>query len=98
MLSVTSLRAGTTFTENKDIFEVLSYEHIKMGRGSASVKIKVRNLRSGAILEKSYISHAQVEEIHLDKKEFQFLYKDSEFAYFMDSQTFEQIQTPLKKL
>lgn len=98
MLSVTSLRAGTTFEENNNIFEVISYEHIKMGRGSASVKVRVRNLRSGAVLEKGFISHAEVKEIYLEKKEFQYLYKDSNLAYFMDPVSFEQQTIPLENL
>lgn len=98
MLSVTSLRAGTTFEENGDIFVVMAYEHMKMGRGSANVKVKVRNLRSGSVTEKSYISHGQVNNILLEKKEFQYLYKDSDSAYFMDQITFEQISVPLKVL
>ncbi len=98
MISVTSLRAGTTFEENGEIFVVLTYEHIKMGRGSANVKIKTRNLRTGSITEKSFISHAQVSDIPLEKKEFQFLYKDSENAYFMNQTNFEQVTVPLKLL
>ena len=96
MISVTTLRAGTTFEENDDIFVVLSYEHMKMGRGSANVKVKVRNLRSGSITEKSFISHGQVNNIPLEKKEFQYLYKDTENAYFMDQASFEQVAIPLK--
>lgn len=98
MLSVTSLRAGTTFEENGEIFIVMSYEHMKMGRGSANVKVKVRNLRSGSTTEKSFISHGQVNNIALLKKEFQYLYKDSENAYFMDQTSFEQTPIPLKVL
>ncbi|OGH11225.1 MAG: elongation factor P [Candidatus Levybacteria bacterium RIFCSPHIGHO2_01_FULL_36_15] len=98
MLSVTSLRSGTTYEEDGNIYEVLSYEHIKMGRGSASVKVKVRNLRSGAVLEKGFISHAVVKDINLEKKEYQYLYKDSNLAYFMDPVSFEQTVIPLKNL
>lgn len=98
MISVTSLRAGTTFEENNDIFVVLTYEHMKMGRGSANVKVKVRNLRSGSTTERSYISHGQVNNIELLKKDFQYLYKDSENVYFMDQTTFEQVIIPLKLL
>ena len=98
MIPVTDLRAGVAFKADGQLFEVLSYEHIKMGRGSASVKVKVKNLRSGASTEKSFISHAEVDEITLDKKELQFLYKDTETCYFMDPTTFEQLSIPLSKL
>lgn len=98
MIAVTSLRAGINYKENNDIFEVLSYEHIKLGRGSASVKIKVKNLRSGSITEKSFISHAQVDDIDLEKKVLQYLYKDDVNASFMDPTSFEQFQIVLDKL
>lgn len=95
MISVTDLRSGTTFEDQGQIFQVLSYEHIKMGRGSANIKVKAKNLRSGATVEKSFISGAQVVPISLTKKNLQFLYKDEENANFMDPHTFEQIAIPL---
>lgn len=98
MISVTELRAGTTFQEGSDIFVVLSYEHIKMGRGSANIKVKVRNVRSGSSYERSFMNGAFVQEATLEKKEFQFLYKDGESAYFMDPASYEQITVPLKNI
>lgn len=98
MISVTDLRNGTTFEENKEIFEVLTYEHIKMGRGSANIKIKARNIRTGSTIEKSFMNGAQVADIAVDKRELQFLYKDQETAFFMDANSFEQFTFPLKRL
>ncbi len=97
MVSVTELRAGATFEAEGQIFQVLSYEHIKMGRGSANIKVKVRNLRNGALTNKSFISGARVNDIRLEKKELQFLYKDRQNAYFMNPLTFEQISISLIK-
>lgn len=96
MLPVTDLRSGATFEEDGQIFQVLSYEHIKMGRGSANIKVKVKNLRSGATTEKSFISGAKVDNIILIKKNLQFLYKDSDNAHFMDTLSFDQISIPLR--
>jgi len=98
MISVTDLRAGTTYKEGSDLLQVLSYEHIKMGRGSANIKVKVRNLKTGAIVEKSYISGANVDNIALTNREIQFLYKDADFASFMDPTSFEQKEIPLKNI
>ena len=97
MLSVTELRSGTIFEDKEQIFQVVSYEHIKMGRGSANIKVKVRNVKTGATTEKSFINGARVNEMRIPKKDMQYLYKDSNFLYFMDQQTYEQIQVPLKK-
>lgn len=98
MISVNDLRAGTSFEENNEIYKVLSFEHIKMGRGSANIKVKVKNLRSGASTEKGYTNGAMVQDINLEKKEYQFLYKDTDSAYFMDPRTFDQKIIPLKSL
>lgn len=98
MISVTDLRAGTTFEDQRQIFQVLSYEHIKMGRGSANVKVRVKNLRTGATTEKSFISNAQVDAIELTKRHLQFLYKDEQSAHFMNSASFDQVTIPLPTL
>lgn len=96
MISVTDLRAGVVFKDLGNIFQVLSYEHIKMGRGSANIKVKVKNVRTGTTIEKSFINGAKVNEISVLKKEMQFLYKDNDFAYFMDPTSFEQVNIPMQ--
>lgn len=98
MIAVTDLRAGTTYKEDNDIFVVLSYDHIKMGRGSANVKVKVRNLRSNATVEKSFMSGASVDDVVLTNMRHQFLYKDDANAFFMNEDSFEQLSIPLKNL
>lgn len=98
MISVNDLRSGATFEDGDNIFRVLSFEHIKMGRGSANIKVKVKNLRNGSTTEKGYTNGAFVNDIELKKKEYQYLYKDETSAYFMDPATFEQKQVPLKTL
>ena len=96
MISVTELRAGTIFEENGNLLQVLSYEHIKMGRGSANIKVKVKNLRSGSTTDKSFINGAKVSDVSVFKRDLQYLYKDGEGVYFMNPTTFEQISIPLK--
>ncbi|MDO8618739.1 MAG: elongation factor P [Candidatus Daviesbacteria bacterium] len=88
--NVNELRNGAFIKEGKEIFSVVTYEHIKTGRGSGNIKLKVRNLKTGAVTEKSYITGARVEEADVEKKKAQYLYKDSDAFYFMDPQTFEQ--------
>jgi elongation factor P len=96
MISVTDLRAGTTYEEDGNYLVVISYEHIKMGRGSANIKVKVRNLKTGTNIDKGYTNGAKVQEVYVQKKDMQYLYKDDEFVYFMDHQTFDQVNIPLK--
>lgn len=89
-LNVTELRNGTFFKEGNNILQVITYEHVKTGRGSGNIKLKVRNLRSGAILEKSFITGARVDEADVVKKKVQFLYQDGDNFNFMDPVSFEQ--------
>ncbi len=90
MINVNDLRNGVVFQAENQLWQVLTYEHNKMGRGSGTIKVKARNLRTGAITEKSFITGAKVEEANVVKKKVQFLYKDSEGYNFMDQSSFEQ--------
>ncbi|MBU1031849.1 elongation factor P [Patescibacteria group bacterium] len=90
MLNVTELRNGTFFREGNNILQVLTYEHVKMGRGSGTIKVKVKNVRTGSVLEKSFITGARVDEANIEKKKAQFLYRDGNDFSFMDPVSFEQ--------
>lgn len=96
-IPVNELRAGTVFQDSSGVWQVDSFEHIKMGRGSATIKVKARNLRSGSITEKSFISGNKVEEAEAEKRKAQYLYRDGENLYFMDPVTFDQFQIGLVK-
>lgn len=98
MIDVNKLKVGVTFAEDGVPFRVTKYDFTKMGRGHATIKIKVRNLLNGAIETKGYISGNLVENIALDKKHLQYLYKDDERAFFMDPSSFEQVEIPLSIL
>ncbi len=95
MIGVQELRAGTVFEEAGNLYIVISYEHIKMGRGSANIKVKVRNIRQGSTTEKGYTNNAKVNNVQVFKRDVQYLYKDSDLAFFMDPKSFEQIEVPL---
>lgn len=90
MLNVTELRNGAVYKEGKELLQVLNYEHIKMGRGSGTVKVKVRNLRTGSVTEKSFITGARVDEAEVEKKKVNYLYRDGDNFHFMDPVTFDQ--------
>lgn len=89
-MNVNDLRGGAVFKEGNDLLQVVTYEHIKTGRGSGNIKVKVKNLRSGSTTEKSFITGARVEDANVEKKKCQYLYQDGESYYFMDQGTFEQ--------
>ncbi len=90
MIDVNDLRKGVTFELDGNLWRVLEYAHHKPGRGNATIRIKARNLRTGSTLEKTFISGSQVQDARLDFHNVQYLYKDGEFFYFMDQETFDQ--------
>ena len=90
MLNVTDLKNGTFFKEDNNLYQVLTYEHNKMGRGSGTIRLKVRNLKTLSTIEKSFITGARVDEANIEKKKAQFLYRDGENLNFMDPVSFEQ--------
>ncbi len=90
MIDVNDLRKGVTFEYDGQLFKVLEYSHHKPGRGNATIRIKARNLRSGANIEKTFQSGDRVPDASLDYHNAQYLYSDGEFYYFMDNDTFEQ--------
>ncbi len=90
MIEVNALRKGATFTHENEIYKVLDYTHNKTARGSATIRVKVRNLRSGATYERTFNGGERVEDISLEHNEAQYLYNDGELYYFMGTQTYEQ--------
>ncbi|MBI4029188.1 MAG: elongation factor P [Candidatus Blackburnbacteria bacterium] len=102
MINSTDLRAGTTFLSDGQPYQVLKYTFVKMGRGSATVKVKARNLISGSTVDKSYTSNNVVEDVQTNKRRLQYLYKDpstdSGQAYFMDPKDYDQVTISVKTL
>jgi elongation factor P len=90
MIDVNDLRKGVTFELEEGLFKVLEYSHNKTGRGNASIKVKARNLQTGANIDKTFQSGDRVQEARLDFHNVQYLYADGEFYHFMDNDTFEQ--------
>lgn len=90
MIDVNELRKGVTFEHDGTLYKVLDYEHHKPGRGKATIRIKARNLRTGGVLDKSFISSYRVQDIRLDHHKVQYLYNDGEFYHFMDLETYDQ--------
>jgi elongation factor P len=94
MLNITDLRNGTYFKEDGTPFEVIKYEHIKMGRGTATIKLKVKNLRSGAIVMKSYISGSRVAEASLDEEKVIYKYRTATDYVFEKEGEDDPIELP----
>lgn len=90
MLNSNDLKVGVVFKEDGNSYLVLKYDHIKKGRGQATIKVKVKNLETGAITLLSYSNEERVELADLARKSVQFLYKDDTNSYFMDNEDYSQ--------
>jgi elongation factor P len=90
MIDVNDLRKGVTFELDSRLYKVLDYTHTKPGRGNATIRVKARDLRSGAVVDKTFNSGTRVQDVRLDFHNVQFLYKDGDRYIFMDQETFEQ--------
>ncbi len=89
---VNQLRRGSTYREDGELYRVITYAHNKTGRGGATIRVLVRNLRNGAQIERTYNSGRRVDDIRVEAFEVEYLYDDGEFLTFMDTQTWEQPQ------
>jgi elongation factor P len=94
VIDVNELRKGVTFTLDGELWKVIGYQHHKPGRGKAIIRTKLRNLRSGATLDKNFISGDRVQDIRLDHQTVQYLYSDGDFYHFMDVESYEQFPLP----
>lgn len=92
MIDVNDLRRGVTFTIDNDLYRVLEYSHHKPGRGNATIRVQVRNVRSGATREMTFISGDRVQDVRLETRVVEYLYSDGEFLHFMDIETYDQPQ------
>ena len=90
MIDVNQLRRGTTFMQDGDLFKVTEYSHSKPGRGKATIKVNVRNVRTGSNVQMTFSSGDRVADVRLESQTFQYLYDDGRFYVFMDTDTYEQ--------
>ena len=91
MAEVQQLRRGNIYEEENQLWRVLDHQHIKMARGGATIRVKVRNLRTGSTVEKTYNNGSRVNDVRLDSADVEYLYTDGDLYYFMNTETFEQI-------
>ena len=89
------VRNGTTFELEGSVFKVVEFQLVKPGKGAAFVRTKLKNVITGAVLEKTFNPSEKLQGAEIEKRDMQYLYNDEDLYYFMDNETFEQI--PLNK-
>ena len=92
MIGVNDFKTGMTITYEGNLYQVLEFQHVKPGKGAAFVKTKLKNLRTGSIVENTFNSSIKVEKAHVSKQNMQFLYSDGDTYNFMNMETFDQIE------
>jgi elongation factor P len=97
-VSTNDLKNGMTLALPDGLFTVLEFQHVKPGKGGAFVRTKLRNLRTGAVLERTYRADEKLEQAIIDKREMQFLYREGDQYVFMDATSYEQLQVPAATL
>lgn len=98
MILVNDLKLGSTFIDDGNLYLVLDINRNKSARGQMVIKVKVKNLRSGATTELSYTAGDKVEAIHLDKRSMLYLYDEDDMVVFMDNDTYDQVSVPKARL
>ncbi len=98
MADTTDFRNGFCMLIDGDIFSIAEFQHVKPGKGSAFVRTKLKNMHTGAVLDRTFRSGDKVEEVRLEKREMQYLYAEGETYYFMDLDTYDQMGIPIKML
>ena len=96
MINVNDLKVGMTIMFENNIYSVMDTQHVKPGKGAAFVQAKLKNLRSGSIIENRFNSSDKVEQARIEKKAMQFLYSMNDTYYFMNMSDYEQIELPKK--
>ena len=89
------LRNGTTFELEGNVFRVVEFQHVKPGKGAAFVRVKMKNVITGAVIERTFNPSEKLQGAEIEKRDMQYLYNDEILYYFMDNNTYDQI--PLNK-
>lgn len=98
MISVNDFKTGLTIKVDNGIWKVMEFQHVKPGKGAAFVRSKLRNLRTGAIQEKTFRAGEKVEKAQIDNRRMQYLYANGDSHVFMDNETYDQLELPGDKL
>lgn len=98
MITTNDFKTGLTIQDNGNLYRVVEFQHVKPGKGSAFVRSKLKNLRTGALLDKTWRAGEKVETAHIENRDMQYLYADGDTHVFMDNETYEQTEIPANQI
>lgn len=98
MISSNEFKTGLTIEIDGDIFQIVEFQHVKPGKGSPFVRSKIKNVRTGSVVEKRFNAGEKVARARLDRREMQYLYKDGDQYIVMDNESYEQIMLTAEQI
>lgn len=98
MISSNDFRNGITIEFDGGVWQIVDFQHVKPGKGAAFVRVKMKNVKSGAVVERTFNPGEKVPKAHIDNRQMQFLYESDNMYNFMDNETYEQIALPPEQL
>ena len=98
MVSTNDFRTGLTIELDNDVYQIVDFQHVKPGKGAAFVRSKLRNLRTGATVDKTFNAGEKMQQARIEHRETQYLYSDGEDYNFMDMESFEQFAMSKEQL
>lgn len=90
MVTAGDFRNGVTFDDGGVVLQVIEFQHVKPGKGAAFVRTKLRNVMTGAVIERTFSPTDKFQDARIERKEMEYLYNDGDLYYFMDTETYEQ--------
>lgn len=97
-ININDIKNGMTVLIDGNLCLIQEFQHVKPGKGPAFVRIKLKNLKTGSIVENTFNTNIKVERAHVDRKKMQYLYSSGNNYVFMDTETYEQVEIPEEKL
>ena len=91
MITAGDFRNGVTFELEGNVFQIVEFQHVKPGKGAAFVRTKLKNVITGAVVERTFRPTEKMPKAHIDRRDYEYLYNDGDLYYFMDTETYEQM-------
>ena len=91
MISAGDFRNGITIEYDNNVYQIIEFQHVKTGKGAAFVRTKLKNIKSGGVVEKTFRPTEKCPQARIDRKDMQYLYEDGDLYYFMDTETYDQV-------
>ena len=98
MISAGDFRNGITVEIDNTVYQIIEFQHVKPGKGAAFVRTKLRDIKNGGVVEKTFRPTEKFPQARIDRKDMQYLYNDGDLYYFMDNETFEQIAIAIETI